>query len=165
HLIRNAVDHGIEKPEIRVASGKAAEGRLYLRAYNEGGQVNIEISDDGAGLNLDRIRKKAVERGLMTADQAPRMSDREAAQIVVLPGFSTAEQVTSVSGRGVGMDVVKTNIERIGGTIEVVWEVGGATTFTIKIPLTLAIVSVLIVGVGGQRFGVPQLGVVELVRT
>src|SRR6185369_5151864 len=107
-----------ESPEARRAAGKPLEGSLTLRAYHEGGQVNIEISDDGAGLNLDRIRKKAVERGLVSADQAARMSDREAAQMILLPGFSTAEQVTSVSGRGVGMDVVKTNIERIGGTLD-----------------------------------------------
>ena len=163
HLIRNSVDHGIEKPEVRQAAGKAAEGRLLLRAYHEGGQVNIEIIDDGAGLNLDRIRKKAVERGLIAADVAARMSDREAAQTVLLPGFSTAEQVTSVSGRGVGMDVVKTNIERIGGTIDLQSTPGQGMTIRIKIPLTLAIIPALVVTCGGDRYAIPQVSVLELV--
>jgi two-component system chemotaxis sensor kinase CheA len=164
HLIRNAVDHGVENPDFRTAAGKPAEGRLFLRAYHEGGQVNIEISDDGAGLNLDRIRKKAIERGLVTADQAGRMNDREVSQLVLLPGFSTAEKVTSVSGRGVGMDVVKTNIERIGGTIDMQSQPGYGTTVRIKIPLTLAIIPALIVSCGGDRYAIPQVSLLELVR-
>jgi two-component system chemotaxis sensor kinase CheA len=164
HIIRNSVDHGIERPEVRTGNGKPAEGLLLLRAYHEGGQVNIEINDDGAGLNSDRIRKKAVERGLITADAAARMSDREAAQLIVLPGFSTAEQVTSVSGRGVGMDVVKTNIERIGGTIDLQSTPGQGMTVRIKIPLTLAIIPALVVTCGGDRYAIPQVNVLELVR-
>ncbi len=164
HLVRNSVDHGIESPEVRVESGKPAEGCLSLRAYHEGGQVNIEISDDGAGLNLDRIRNKAIERGLINADQAAAMSEREAAQLILLPGFSTAEQVSSVSGRGVGMDVVKTNIERIGGTIDVQSRPAEGTTINIKIPLTLAIIPALIVTNGGDRYAIPQVSLLELVR-
>ncbi|HEX6961387.1 MAG TPA: chemotaxis protein CheA [Lacipirellula sp.] len=164
HLIRNAVDHGIEKPDVRQAAGKPTEGRLFLRAYHEGGQVNIEITDDGAGLNTDRIRKKAVERGLITADQASRMTDREAAQTILLPGFSTAEEVTSVSGRGVGMDVVKTNIEKIGGAIDLQSTAGQGTTVRIKIPLTLAIIPALVVTCGGDRYAIPQVSLLELVR-
>lgn len=164
HLVRNSVDHGIESPEVRTSAGKQTEGTLLLRAYHEGGQVNIEITDDGAGLNLDRIRKKAIEKGLINADQAARMSEREAAQLILLPGFSTAEQVTSVSGRGVGMDVVKTNIERIGGMIDVQSRPGKGTTIKIKIPLTLAIIPALIVTNGGDRYAIPQVNLLELVR-
>jgi len=164
HLVRNSVDHGIESPEVRRAAGKSEEGLLFLRAYHEGGQVNIEITDDGAGLNLERIRKKAVEKGLIGAEQATRMSEREAAQLILLPGFSTAEQVTSVSGRGVGMDVVKTNIEKIGGTLEVRSRAGQGTTVNIKIPLTLAIIPALIITNDGDRYAIPQASLMELVR-
>jgi two-component system chemotaxis sensor kinase CheA len=164
HLVRNSVDHGIELPEARVAAGKPAEGCLLLRAYHEGGQVNIEITDDGAGLNLDRIRKKAVERGLLSADQAARLSDRDASQLIFAPGFSTAEKVTSVSGRGVGMDVVKTNIERISGTIDLQSRPGRGTTVKIKIPLTLAIIPALVVTNDGDRYAIPQVSLLELVR-
>ncbi|MBM4001491.1 MAG: chemotaxis protein CheA [Planctomycetes bacterium] len=164
HLVRNSVDHGIETPEARRQAGKPIEGRLFLRAFHEGGQVNIEISDDGAGLNVDRIRRKALERGLISGDQAARMTDREAAQIILLPGFSTAEKVTSVSGRGVGMDVVKTNIECIGGMIDVQSRPGKGTTVKIKIPLTLAIIPALIVTNGGDRYAIPQVSLLELVR-
>jgi two-component system chemotaxis sensor kinase CheA len=132
HVVRNSIDHGIETPQTRLAAGKPAEGVLYLRAYHEGGQVNIEISDDGAGLNIERIRNKAIQRGVVNKEQASRMSDRDVMQLVLLPGFSTAEKVTSVSGRGVGMDVVKTNIERIGGTIDLHSEAGRGTTVKIK---------------------------------
>jgi two-component system chemotaxis sensor kinase CheA len=164
HLVRNSVDHGVESPETRLAAGKPPEGILVLRAYHEGGQVNIEISDDGAGLNLDRIRKKAVERGLVSPDQATRMSEREAAQLILLPGFSTAEKVTAVSGRGVGMDVVKTNIERIGGTLDLQSKTGQGTTVKIKIPLTLAIIPALVVTCGGDRYAIPQVSLLELLR-
>jgi two-component system, chemotaxis family, sensor kinase CheA len=139
HLVRNSVDHGIEPPETRQAAGKPVEGRLLLRAFHEGGRVNIEVSDDGAGLNIQRILAKAVERGLISAEQSSRVSQRDAARFILLPGFSTAEKVTSVSGRGVGMDVVKTNIQRIGGMIEVHSRSGKGTTIRIKIPLTLPI--------------------------
>ncbi len=164
HLIRNAVDHGIEAPESRVAMGKPAEGCLRLRAFHEGGQVNIEIADDGAGLNLDRIRQIAVERNIITKDQALRMGDREAAQLIFAPGFSTASKVTNISGRGVGMDVVKTNIERIGGTVDVASQPGQGTTVKLKIPLTLAIIPALIVTCAGDRYAIPQVSLLELVR-
>ena len=164
HLVRNSIDHGIEAPEARAASGKCAEGQLILRAYHEGGQVNIEIIDDGAGLNVERIRRKAVERGLVSADQAARMSERDVSQLIFAPGFSTAEKVTSVSGRGVGMDVVKTNIERISGTIDVQSRPGQGTTIKIKIPLTLAIIPALVVTNDGDRYAIPQVSLLELVR-
>ena len=164
HLVRNAVDHGIEAPPGRLAAGKPAEGCLRLRAFHEGGQVNIEISDDGGGLNLERIRQKAVERGLLTADQAARLSDREAAQLIFAPGFSTAAKVTNVSGRGVGMDVVKTNVEKIGGTVDVQSRLGHGTTVKLKIPLTLAIIPALIVTCDGDRYAIPQVSLLELVR-
>jgi two-component system, chemotaxis family, sensor kinase CheA len=164
HLVRNSVDHGIESPEVRKAAGKPEEGRLLMRAYHEGGQVIIEIIDDGAGLNVERIRNKAIQRGLVTPEAAARMSEREAAQLILLPGFSTAEQVTAVSGRGVGMDVVKTNIERISGTMDVQSKTGHGTTVKIKIPLTLAIVPALIVSCDGERYAIPQVSLLELVR-
>ncbi len=164
HLVRNSVDHGIETPEVRVAAGKPAEGVLLLRAYHEGGQVNIEITDDGGGLNLERIRKKAIERGLLSADQAARMSDRDASQLIFSPGFSTAEKVTSVSGRGVGMDVVKTNIEQISGTIDLQSRLGHGTTIKIKIPLTLAIIPALVITNDGDRYAIPQVSLLELLR-
>lgn len=164
HLVRNASDHGIEMPETRLGRGKNPEGLLSLRAYYEGGQVNIEISDDGGGINPERIKRKALERELITMAQAGRMNERELLSLIFLPGFSTAEKVTNISGRGVGMDVVKTNIEKIGGTIEIQSSVGKGTTFRIKIPLTLAIIPALIVTSAGDRYAIPQLSLVELVR-
>ena len=163
HLVRNAVDHGIEQPEARRAAGKDPEGVLLLRAFHEGGQVNIEVSDDGAGLNLQRVVQKAVQKGLVTADQAARLSEREASNLVFLPGLSTAEKVTNVSGRGVGMDVVRTNIERIGGTVDLHSTPGKGTIIKVKIPLTLAIVPALIVSSGGQPYAIPQVSLLELV--
>ncbi len=156
HLVRNSVDHGIELPEERVKVGKDRTGRLILRAFHEGGQVNIEISDDGAGLNGERIRKKAVERAMISAEQAARMTDREIFNLIFLPGFSTAEKVTNVSGRGVGMDVVKTNVEKIGGTVDVQSALGRGTTVKVKIPLTLAIIPALVVTCGGDRYAIPR---------
>jgi two-component system, chemotaxis family, sensor kinase CheA len=164
HLVRNSVDHGIELPEDRVKVGKNRVGRLILRAFHEGGQVNIEISDDGAGLNSERIRKKALERGVITSEQAARMTEREIFNLIVLPGFSTAEKVTNVSGRGVGMDVVKTNVERIGGNVDVQSTPGQGTTVRVKIPLTLAIIPALVVTCGGDRYAIPQVSLLELVR-
>jgi two-component system, chemotaxis family, sensor kinase CheA len=164
HLVRNSVDHGIELPEARVKAGKDRAGRLILRAFHEGGQVNIEISDDGAGLNVERIRQKALERGVITADQAARMSEREIFNLIFMPGFSTAEKVTNVSGRGVGMDVVKTNIEKIGGTVDLQSTFGRGTTVRVKIPLTLAIIPALIVTCSGDRYAIPQVSLLELVR-
>lgn len=164
HMVRNAVDHGIEAPEERARRGKDPVGRLFLRAFHEGGQVNLEITDDGAGIDPARIRQKAVERGVVTAERAARMTDRETLALICLPGFSTAEAVTSVSGRGVGMDVVKTNIEKIGGTLDVQSRPGAGTTVKIKIPLTLAIIPALVVTSRGERFAIPQVSLLELVR-
>jgi two-component system chemotaxis sensor kinase CheA len=163
HLVRNAIDHGIEHPEARRAAGKAPEGVLLLRAFHEGGQVNIEIGDDGAGLNLERVVAKAVQNGLVGAEQAARLTEREMANLIFAAGLSTTEKVTNVSGRGVGMDVVKTNIERIGGTVDLQTAPGKGTTVKVKIPLTLAIVPALIVTTGGQRFAIPQVCLLELV--
>jgi two-component system chemotaxis sensor kinase CheA len=164
HVIRNSVDHGIELPAVRNAQGKPQQGRISLRAFHEGGQVNIEISDDGGGIHLDRLKKKATERGLITAEQAARLSDREALNLIFLPGLSTAEKVTNVSGRGVGMDVVKTNVEKIGGTVDIYSIAGEGTTLKVKIPLTLAIIPALIATSCGQRFAIPQASLLELVR-
>jgi len=164
HLVRNSIDHGIESPEVRKAAGKEPSGCLRLRAFHVGGQVNIEISDDGAGLNRDRIRQKALERGLITSEQAARMQDRDIFNLIFLPGFSTAEKVTKVSGRGVGMDVVRTNVEKIGGTVDVQSTAGQGTAVRVKIPLTLAIIPALLVRCGGERFAIPQVSLTELVR-
>lgn len=164
HLVRNSVDHGIEFPEERAKQGKNRAGRLTLRAFHEGGQVNIEITDDGAGLSEEKIRKKAVDRGIVSPEQAARMGQREIFNLIFLPGFSTAEKVTNVSGRGVGMDVVKTNVERIGGTVDVQSTRGQGTTVRVKIPLTLAIIPALVVTCGGDRYAIPQLSLLELVR-
>src|SRR5207249_3198543 len=164
HLLRNSVDHGIELPEDRVKAGKDPTGRLILRAFHEGGRVNIEISDDGAGLNVERIRERAVERGVISAEQAARLTEREIFNLIFLPGFSTAQKVTNVSGRGVGMDVVKTNVEKIGGTVDVQSTAGRGTTVRVKIPLTLAIIPALVVTCGGDRYAIPQVSLLELVR-
>jgi two-component system chemotaxis sensor kinase CheA len=164
HLVRNAVDHGLESPADRATAGKPVEGLLRLRAAHEGGQVAIEIIDDGRGIDPERIRAKAIAKGILTAQAAASSTPDELVRLVFAPGFSTAEQVTNVSGRGVGMDVVKTNIERIGGTVDIQSVVGRGTTIRIKIPLTLAIIPALIVTAGAERFAIPQVGVVELVR-
>jgi len=164
HLVRNAVDHGIEAPAVRRAAGKNLEGCLFLRAFHEGGQVNIEITDDGAGLDYEKIRNKAIQKGLITGDQAARMTEREIANLIFMPGLSTAAKVTNVSGRGVGMDVVKTNIEKIGGTVDVQSKPGLGSTVRMKIPLTLAIIPALIVTTSGDRYAIPQVSLLELVR-
>ena len=164
HLVRNAIDHGIESAEDRERQGKRAEGRLMLRAYHEGGQVNIEIADDGMGIDASRIAQAAVTKGLITAKQLESMTESELINLIFLPGFSTAARITNVSGRGVGMDVVKTNMERIGGSIEVLTTPGSGTTFRIKIPLTLAIIGAIIVRCGGQQFAVPQAGALEIIE-
>lgn len=164
HMIRNSADHGIETPAERRAAGKSERGTIRLNAYHEGGTITIEISDDGKGLNFEAIRRKAIDRGLGTEAEIERMSEAQIAKFIFHPGFSTAKAVTAVSGRGVGMDVVKTNIELIGGTVEIASEHGKGTTFTIKIPLTLAIVAALIVAAGDQRYAIPQVAVLELVR-
>lgn len=163
HMIRNAADHGLELPQERIAAGKPASGRISLSARHEGGAIVVEMADDGRGLPAERIRAKAVANGLISVAQAGAMSDAEARQLIFLPGFSTAETVTAVSGRGVGMDVVRTNIEKIGGVIELTSVEGQGTRFTIRIPLTLSIVSALIVESCGERFAMPQGSIVELV--
>ncbi|MCU0273204.1 MAG: chemotaxis protein CheA, partial [Acidimicrobiales bacterium] len=164
HIVRNSVDHGLETPDVRSRNGKPETGLLSLRSFHEGGQVVIEIADDGGGLNLDRIRAKAVEKGLITPERAAALSERDAAMLIFRPGFSTAEQVTNVSGRGVGMDVVRTNVERIGGTLDVQSSPGRGTTLTIKIPLTLAIIPALIVTTDGDRYLIPQVNLVEVLH-
>jgi two-component system chemotaxis sensor kinase CheA len=164
HLVRNAVDHGVEDAATRAAQGKPAAGRLTLRAFHEGGQVNLEVADDGGGIALERIRARALERRLVTAEQASQMQERDWMNFIFLPGFSTAETVTNISGRGVGMDVVKSNLERIGGSIEVESRPGHGTTMKIKIPLTLAIIPALCVRAGGEEYAIPQANLVELVR-
>ncbi len=164
HLVRNSVDHGIEIPSIREERGKPREGRLLLRAYHEGGQVNIEITDDGGGINVERVVEIAIKKGMVTAEQVAKMPERELLGLIFQPGFSTAEKVTNVSGRGVGMDVVKTNIEKIGGTIDITSDPGHGSTFKLKVPLTLAIIPALIVTSAGERFAIPQVSLLELVR-
>jgi two-component system chemotaxis sensor kinase CheA len=164
HIVRNCCDHGIERPEVRQRNGKPMAGKLSLRAFHEGGQVNIEISDDGAGVNPDLVKRKAVEKGLVRLDQVERMTEREVLALIFLPGFSTAQKVTNVSGRGVGMDVVKTNIEKIGGTADMVSRPGEGTTVKLKIPLTLAIIPGLVVKSGCERFVIPQVSLLELIR-
>lgn len=165
HMVRNSGDHGIELPADRVQIGKPETGKILLNAYHEGGHIIIQISDDGKGLSLEKIKAKVIENGLASAEELEEMSAKQIQQFIFKAGFSTAEKVTAVSGRGVGMDVVRTNIEKIGGSIELDSEEGKGSTFTIKIPLTLAIVSALIVEAGGERFAIPQLSVRELVMT
>ncbi len=164
HLIRNAVDHGIEPPEVRAKAGKPAAGMVELRAFHQAGKVSIQIADDGRGIDVARLKEKATAQGIVTPEQARSMSDREALQIIFRPGFSLAEKVTSVSGRGVGMDVVKTNIERLGGTVAVDTQLGIGTTIDVRLPLTLAIIPALIVRCSQQRYAIPQANIRELVR-
>lgn len=163
HMVRNAADHGIEDPSDRRKAGKAETGHILLNAYHQGGHIIIQISDDGRGLPLQKIKSKAMQAGLATQDQLSKLSPQQIQQFIFRPGFSTADRVTSVSGRGVGMDVVRTNIQKIGGTVEMTSTEGRGMTFTINIPLTLAIVSALIIEVAGARFAFPQLAVSELV--
>ncbi len=164
HIVRNSADHGIESVKERRAAGKPEFGTITLNAYHEGGQIIIEIADDGKGLDVQRIGQKALEQGLVDAAELEAMPQQQVMQFIFKAGFSTAAAVTSVSGRGVGMDVVRTNIEKIGGHVDLSSEKGRGTKLTIKIPLTLAIVAALIVEAGGERFAIPQIGVVELVR-
>lgn len=164
HIIRNAVDHGLEDAPVRMATGKPETGTVSLRARHEGGQVIVEISDDGAGLDLEAIAAKVVDRGLMSAEAVADLSERELANLVFLPGLSTAKAITKVSGRGVGMDVVKRSIDEIGGTIDIQTELGKGTVFTLRIPLTLAIIPALRVRCADERYLIPQLNVLELHR-
>jgi two-component system, chemotaxis family, sensor kinase CheA len=163
HIIRNCVDHGIETAQERIAKGKPAKGEIRLRASHEGGQINITITDDGRGMNTGALVEKAVSRGILNSDEARRMDESDKIRLIFLPGFSTAKTVTKVSGRGVGMDVVKTNVERFGGHIDIESVPGAGATIRIRIPLTLAIISSLIVGAANQRFAIPQVNVKELV--
>jgi len=164
HMIRNSVDHGVEGPAARTAAGKAALGTVTLRASHQAGQVVIEISDDGKGLIPEKIAASCVSKGMVTREQADAMSDRDKINLIFLPGVSTAEKVSSVSGRGVGMDVVKTNLDRLGGKVEIDSVPGRGTCFRIKLPLTLAIIPSLLISGGGQRFAIPQVSVGELIR-
>jgi two-component system chemotaxis sensor kinase CheA len=163
HAVRNAVDHGIESPADRVLAGKPAEGCVRLKAFHQSGSVVIEVADDGAGIPMERVLAKAIERNLVTQEQAAGMSEREALQLIFLPGFSTAAAVTTVSGRGVGMDVVRANVEKVGGSVEVESRKGEGTTLRLRVALTLAIVPSLVVRSGGQSFALPQSALVELV--
>ncbi|MFD1695723.1 hybrid sensor histidine kinase/response regulator [Roseibium aestuarii] len=164
HMVRNSADHGLEMPADRRAAGKPDKGTITLAAYHEGGHIIIEVRDDGKGLDVDKIKAKVIERGLASESEVDKMSDAQIHKYIFAAGFSTAAKVTSVSGRGVGMDVVRNNIELIGGTVDLRSTQGKGTSFIIKIPLTLAIVSTLIVEASGDRFAIPQLSVVELVR-
>ncbi|MEM9635240.1 MAG: hybrid sensor histidine kinase/response regulator [Pseudomonadota bacterium] len=164
HMVRNSADHGLELPEDRRAAGKPEKGIITLAAYHEGGHIIIEVRDDGKGIDVDKVKAKMLERGLATEAEVEKMTDSQIHKFIFHAGFSTAAEVTSVSGRGVGMDVVRNNIELIGGTVDLRSTPGKGSSFIIKIPLTLAIVSTLIVEAGGDRFAIPQLSVVELVR-
>jgi two-component system, chemotaxis family, sensor kinase CheA len=164
HMVRNSADHGLETPAERLAAGKPEQGTIRLSAYHEGGHIIICIADNGRGLNTARIKAKAVANGLVTEADLEKMTEAQIHKFIFAPGFSTAAAVTSVSGRGVGMDVVRTNIDQIGGTIDVKSVAGQGSSVTVKIPLTLAIVSALIVEAAGDRFAIPQLAVIELVR-
>ena len=164
HMVRNSADHGLERTEERRASGKPERGRIRLSAYHEGGHIIIQIADDGRGLNTNRIKAKAIAQGLVSEADAAKLPESQIHKFIFVPGFSTAAEVTSISGRGVGMDVVRTNIDQIGGSIDVKSIAGEGVSFTLKIPLTLAIVAALIVEAGGDRFAIPQLSVVELAR-
>jgi two-component system chemotaxis sensor kinase CheA len=164
HLVRNAVDHGIESPETRAKAGKSLPGVITLAAYHEAGQVNIEIRDDGKGIDPKVIASSAVAKGLVSAEQVKSMSEKEMMSLIFLPGLSTAEKVTDVSGRGVGMDVVKTNLNQLGGQVDITSEAGKGSTFRIKLPLTLAIIPCLLASVNKERFAIPQVNVRELIR-
>ena len=164
HLVRNSCDHGVESPEIRTRAGKPAQGTLTLRAYHEGGQVNIEVGDDGAGIDIPRVKQKAIEKGLLRPEQADKLSDRETLSLIFEPGFSTADAVTNISGRGVGMDVVRSHIEKIGGVVDIFSRFGEGATVKIRIPLTLAIIPGLVITSGGERFVIPQVSLLELIR-
>jgi two-component system, chemotaxis family, sensor kinase CheA len=164
HLIRNCIDRGIETPAVRLERNKPEQGRLFLKSWHEGGKVNIEIGDDGNGIDIERVKHRAQQLGLINASQANAMSEQEAINLIFLPGLSTAQQVTNISGRGVGMNVVKNNIEQIDGTVEVHSQLGQGTTFKLKIPLTLAIIPALTIASGGDRFAIPQATIQKLVR-
>ncbi|MBF0163017.1 MAG: chemotaxis protein CheW [Magnetococcales bacterium] len=164
HMIRNVADHAIELPQDRLASNKPEAGQVELAAYHENGMVNISLADDGAGIDAERVKAKALERGVITERQADTMSEEDALDLIFAPGFSMAKKVSDVSGRGVGMDVVRTNIEKLGGTVQILSKVGKGTNIILKLPLTLAIIPAMIVSAGNQRFAIPEIGLVEIVR-
>ena len=164
HLVRNAIDHGFKTPDVRQSRGKPAEGCLRLRAYHESGQIHIEISDDGAGIDRTRVKNKVRDSGLLTPEQADGLSEESVLSLIFLQGFSTRDAVSNLSGRGVGMDVVKSNVERIGGLVDVQSTLGIGTTFKLRIPLTLAIIHALLVTCAGERYAVPQTSMIELIR-
>ena len=164
HLVRNSCDHGVELPEVRTAAGKPAKGTIHLKAFYQAGKVRIEINDDGGGIDPEKLKQKAVSKGIITQEKADQMGDREAIRLIFAPGFSTAAEVTDVSGRGVGMDVVRTNIAKLGGTVDVESTLGEGTSIVVTLPLTLAIIPSLIVQVGRDRFAIPQVNIAELVR-
>jgi len=165
HLVRNAVSHGIEKPHERVAAGKPPRGIVRLNAYHQGNQVIVEITDDGRGIDVHRVRAKAAEQGVFTPDEAARQSDAAILELVFRPGFSTAEEVTEISGRGVGLDVVQSVLQRLKGTIEIDTSVGQGTTFRLKMPLTLAIIKALLFSVNHRLYALPLNAVAEITRT
>ncbi|MBK1714870.1 hypothetical protein CKO43_19090 [Rubrivivax gelatinosus] len=164
HILRNSLDHGIEMPQARRAAGKPAAGTIRIAAHQESDRVVIEISDDGAGIDAARVRDKAVERGLIPADRAATLSDHDAVQLIFLPGFSTAEQISDLSGRGVGMDVVRNAVERINGSVELSSVHGRGTTLRLSLPLSMAVTNVMVIESAGRRFGVPMDLIVETVR-
>jgi two-component system chemotaxis sensor kinase CheA len=164
HMVRNAVDHGIELPADRISNGKRPAGTLRIEARHEAGQMLIEIADDGGGIKPDRVAESAIKKGLISAEKVMGMTEAEKIHLIFLPGLSTAAQVTHVSGRGVGMDVVKTNLDRLGGKVAIKSVVGQGSIFTIKLPLTLAIIPALIVSNRSEYFAIPQVNIVELIR-
>lgn len=164
HMIRNSCDHGVETPEVRLAKGKPRMGTVLLSAYHEGNHVVIEIKDDGAGMDPDKLKRKAMEKGVITLDEANNMDDKQAFGLIFKAGFSTAEKITNISGRGVGMDVVRTNIEKLNGIITIDSKINEGSTFYLKLPLTLAIIQALLVEVAGETFAIPLASVVETVR-
>lgn len=164
HMIRNAVDHGVEGPEERIAAGKNKKGEIHLSAYHEGNHIVIEIRDDGKGMDAEKLKRKAVEKGVITPEEAKNLDAEGAYNLIFKPGFSTAEKITNISGRGVGMDVVKTNIEKLNGIINIESELGSGTRFRLKLPLTLAIIQALLVDISGEIFAIPLVSVIETVR-
>ena len=164
HIIRNAIDHGIEPPDVRKGAGKKERGVISIDASQKGTQVLIQVSDDGRGIDIDRVKRKAVENGIVTAEDAERMTDEAAIHLIFQPGFTTMDVATELSGRGVGMDVVQTNISRLNGYVEIKTHRGGGTTFRISIPLTLAIIQSLMVRAGGGQYAIPLALVEEILR-
>jgi two-component system chemotaxis sensor kinase CheA len=159
HMLRNSADHGLEMPDVRVSRGKPETGSIFLDAYQDGNNVVIEVRDDGNGIDVDAVREKAIERGVMTQEQAYAAEDKEIINLLFMPSFSTAKQVSDLSGRGVGLDVVKSKIEALSGEVDVKTKLGEGTTFTIRLPLTLAIIQALMVVVGGEKYAIALSGI------